>query len=89
MKKKWELLFSIMEKASENESFRERMLSDAKSAISDEFDISLPDAVNLVVHENDGKTFHMSLPPKPQVLDEGKLAQFAGGSCSCVPCDCG
>ena len=87
MKKKHEMLAEIIGKANEDEGFRERLLSDAKSAISDEFEIVLPEAVNIVVHEGDGKTYHMTVPPKPRVLEEGQLARFTGGSC--IDCFCG
>ena len=79
MQEKQELLNSILEKASQNEEFRQRLLVDAKTAISSDFKIALPDGLNIVVHENDANTVHLPVPPSPKVLDEGKLAQVSGG----------
>ena len=81
MKKNRELLMAIMDKASENEDFRKRLLSDAKSAISSDFEFTVPDSVNIMVHENDDGTVHLPVPPAPKVLGEGQLAQVSGGEC--------
>lgn len=88
MRKNKELLIAIMEKASENEEFRKRLLSDAKSAISSDFEFTVPDSVNIVVHENDAGTVHLPVPPAPKVLGEGQLAQVSGGECGgCYNCN--
>ena len=86
MKKKPELLMAIIDKASEDEDFRERLLSDANSAISSEFDVALPDGINIVLHENDANTVHLPVPPPPKVLSEGQLSQVNAGNC--VGCAC-
>ena len=86
MKEKQELLVAIMEKASQNQEFRERLLADAKTAISSDFEITLPDGLNIVLHENDANTVHLPVPPGPKVLREGQLTQVSGGTCAYGTC---
>lgn len=86
MNKRQELFLSILEKAAEDPDFRNRLLSDAKAAIGEEFDVTVPDGLNIVVHENDLNTVHLPLPAKPAILGEGELRQVSGGegiSCFC------
>lgn len=85
MKTRQELFFSILEKAKEDPDFRDSLLVDAKGAISREFDVTVPEGLNIVVHENGPETVHLPLPARPQVLDEGQLAQVSGGGgwCTC------
>ena len=82
MKKHIEIYSSIVEKAAADGSFREALLVDAKSAIRQEFDVTLPDDLEIKVHENDGNTVHLPLPAKPEILKEGQLNQVSGGMCS-------
>ena len=86
MNKRQELFLSILEKAAEDPDFRNSLLSDAKAAISEEFDVTVPDGLNIVVHENDRNTVHLPLPAKPRILGEGELRQVSGGegvACFC------
>ena len=87
MKDRKEILFSIMEKAAQDNEFRADLLADARSAIGKEFDIQVPEGINIVVHENDSSTVHLPVPPKPEVLSEGDLRQVSGGitgQCACM-----
>lgn len=85
MKTRKELFLAIMEKVNEDPEFRESLLADAKTAIGREFDVDIPEGLNIVVHENDPETVHLPLPARPQVLDEGRLSQVSGGGgwCTC------
>ena len=86
MKKQMEIYSSIVEKAATDGSFREALLTDAKSAISREFDMTIPASLEIKVHENDGNTVHLPLPAKPEILKEFQLDQVTGGycwNCSC------
>ena len=86
MNQRMEILNSVMEKAGEDASFREALLADAKSAISQEFHLTLPDGLEIKVHENDGNTVHLPLPAKPEILKEGQLDQVTGGGCIAHQC---
>ena len=50
-----------------------------KAAIASAFDMTVPEGLDIVVHECDATTVHLPLPPKPQVLAEGELAKTSGG----------
>lgn len=85
MKTRQEIFVAIMEKAVEDPDFRDSLLADARTAIVREFDVTVPEGLNIVVHENDHETVHLPLPAKPQVLGEGQLSQVSGGGgwCTC------
>ena len=79
MNERMQMLVSILEKVNEHPGFRDELVADAKTAIAREFDVAFPDELQIVVHENDPHTVHLSLPAKPQVLTEGELDQVVGG----------
>ena len=51
MKSSKQIRMALIEKASEDEDFRARLRTDAKSAIENEFDIALPDGFSMQVRE--------------------------------------
>ncbi len=73
------MLDAILNKASEDDEFRNALIADAKSTIGKEFDLKVPDGLSIVVHEDDANTVHLKLPVKPEILDEGELARISGG----------
>ncbi len=83
MKRGEEMLLQIVDKCSSDSDFRAQMLSNPKSTISDEFGITIPDSMNVVVHESDLQTVHIALPPNPYMSEEQLEAISAGLSC-CV-----
>ena len=83
MNKRMEMFSSIVEKAAADGSFREALLTDAKSAITREFDVTIPDGMEIKVHENDSNTVHLPLPARPEILKEGQLNQVSGGGDVC------
>ena len=83
MKERQQMFMSIVEKAAMDADFRDGLLADPKATISREFDVTIPDGLRIVVHENDADTVHLPLPAKPQILKEGQLDQVSGGFCQC------
>ena len=79
MKTKKQMYEELMSKASGDADFRQALLSDPKNAISEEFDIKIPDGIEIRVHESDLNIVHLSLPPDPRVLDQGALNAATGG----------
>ena len=79
MQERRELVLSILDKAATEADFREALISDPRSAISGEFDVSIPEGIDIKVHEADASTVHLALPPGPEVLSEGELAKASGG----------
>ena len=68
----------LVDKAGEDEAFRNRLLTDPKSAIQQELDLELPASLSIQVHEDSAETAHLVLPPSSK-LSETELAQVAGG----------
>ena len=72
----------LTEKAVENLEFRQQLLADPKSVIQQEFGVTIPDNINVVVHESDMQTVYLALPPNP-VMDEEQLEAISAGLCCC------
>ncbi len=54
----------LLSKASENTSFRERLLTNPKGTIEREFGVTLAEDHEIHVHEESDKTTHVVLPPR-------------------------
>ena len=61
---------SLASKAVDDAEFRQELISSPKAAIEQEFGITIPDNINLVVHESDARTFHLALPTGPDLSEE-------------------
>ncbi len=73
-----EMRMKIVGKAAEDAEFRARLLGDPKGAIGQELGVVIPASMSIEVHEEDGATAHLVLPPDSK-LNAGDLAQIAGG----------
>ena len=77
-----DMLKQIVEKSALDSEFRQQLLKDPKSTISSELDITIPDSMNVVVHESDMQTVHVALPPDPNITEE-QLEAISAGLCCC------
>ena len=77
-----EMLQQIVDKSVLNEQFRQQLLSDPKTAISQELGISIPESMTIKVHESDMQTVHLALPPDPNITEE-QLEAVSAGLCCC------
>ncbi len=77
-----EMLQQIVEKSALDTEFRQRLLTDPKTAISGELGITIPDSMNIRVHESDMQTVHLALPPDPNITEE-QLEAISAGLCCC------
>ena len=77
-----QMLQQIVEKSALDADFRQQLLSDPKSAISRELDITIPDSMTVKVHESDMQTVHLALPPDPNITEE-QLEAISAGLCCC------
>ena len=73
-----ELRNRLVRKATEDEAFRARLLSDPKDAVETELDVKIPTSMTIEVHEDDPATAHLVLPPSSR-LGERDLHAAAGG----------
>ena len=73
-----EMRMKIVGRATGDADFRARLLSDPKGAVEEELGVSIPASMSVEVHEDDGATAHLVLPPDSK-LGEGDLQAAAGG----------
>ena len=87
----------VIVKAMKDEAFRQELLVNPKGALERELGITLPQGVNVQVHEDTSTTIHIVLPMKaqtgePMELSDAELEQATGGqrpslqSTCWVPC---
>lgn len=77
-----EMRAHLTQKAVEDSAFRSQLVSDPKGTIYQEFGVSVPDNINIQVHESDLETVHLALPPETQ-LNEEQLEAISAGLCCC------
>ena len=77
-----EMLQQIVDKSAVNSDFRQQLLADPKSAISSELGITIPESMNIEVHESDMQTVHLALPPDSNITEE-QLEAISAGLCCC------
>ena len=77
-----EMLKQIVDKSALDADFRQQLLADPKSTISQELGITIPDSMNVVVHESDMETVYLALPPDPNITEE-QLEAVSAGLCCC------
>ncbi len=77
-----EMLQQIVEKSGLDAEFRQALLSDPKTTICDELGITMPESMNIEVHESDMQTVHVALPPDPNTTEE-QLEAISAGLCCC------
>ena len=71
-------------KSVEDEEFRSRLLADPRAVIEEELDLSIPDGLDIRVHEDSATTSHFVIPPSAKLAEEDMRA-VAGGSGWCSP----
>ena len=71
----------LTDRAISDEDFRSLLVSSPKDAISQELGVDLPEDIQVVVHESDAQTLHLSLPVTE--IGEEQLEAIAAGRCCC------
>ena len=77
-----DMLKQIVQKSAIDADFRQQLLSDPKNTISKELDITIPESMNIEVHQSDMQTVHLALPPDPNITEE-QLEAISAGLCCC------
>ena len=77
MKTATELKTQILTRADEDGDFRARLVADPSAAVAEETGTTIPEELNVQVHEDSATTVHLVLPPSPE-LTEAELATVAG-----------
>jgi hypothetical protein len=78
-----ELERRIIGRSLEDDSFRQRLLTDPKKAVEEELGIRLPESVQVRAVEESAQTIYLALPPATQQeedeLSELELEAVSGG----------
>ena len=77
-----EMLQQIVDKSALNADFRQQLLADPKTTVCQELGITMPESMNIKVHESDMQTVHLALPPDPHITEE-QLEAISAGLCCC------
>lgn len=68
----------IIEKAWADPEFKQKLLSDPKSAIQDAFGVKIPDGIRLKAVEESENEFYLVIPPNPvDTFDDGDTSENA------------
>ena len=77
-----QMLKQLVDKSALDADFRQRLLADPKSTVSEELGITIPESMDIKVHESDMQTVHLALPPDPNITEE-QLEAISAGLCCC------
>ena len=77
-----DMLQQLVEKSAMDDDFRQALLDDPKTTISQELGITIPESMAIKVHESDMQTVHLALPPDPNITEE-QLEAISAGLCCC------
>ena len=77
-----EMLKQIVDKSAVDTEFRQQLLADPKTTICDELGVTIPDSMNIIIHESDMQAVHLALPPDPNITEE-QLEAISAGLCCC------
>ena len=77
-----QMLKQLVDKSALDADFRQKLLADPKSTISAELGITIPESMDIKVHESDMQTVHLALPPDPNITEE-QLEAISAGLCCC------
>ena len=78
MKTAAELEAHLLEKAGEDEIFRAKLLSDPPGAIKDATGLTVPEGINVNVHESTSTEMHLVLPPTSGEISDAELRDVSG-----------
>ena len=86
----WQKAYSkVVAKAWSNSDYKNKLLNDPRAALSD-MGLEVPTSLEISVMENSTQKMHLVLPAPPieEPLDEGSLANIAGGYCIVCELSC-
>lgn len=60
----------VIQKAWEDEAFKQQLLTNPKAALKEAFGIEVPDSIELEVVEDSSNKLHLVIPPNPAEIKE-------------------
>ena len=74
-----EMRARIVDKATNDASYRARLIDDPRAAVADEIGVAIPDSLSVHVHEEGPAVAHLVLPPSSSLSPEDLQAAAGGG----------
>jgi len=74
LKSRFGIESAIIAKAWSDDNFKQELLNDPKTAIAENFQMQIPDSIEVQVLEELPNTYYFSIPVKPSVSAEGELS---------------
>ena len=71
----------VTDRAIIDDDFRSLLISDPKTAISQELGVDLPEDIEVEVHQSNAQVLHLALPVTE--IGEEQLEAIAAGRCCC------
>ena len=68
----------IFNKAAYDPKFRAALLANPKEAITTEFEVHLPESYEITIHESEGNSLHVAIPPNYSDLSDQDLEAISG-----------
>ncbi len=68
-----DIVENIIAKALKDEEFKQQLLSDPKAAIAKEFEVELPEGLNIQILQEDSNTQYIVLPQDPHIPSPGSV----------------
>ncbi|NIK72059.1 MULTISPECIES: NHLP leader peptide family RiPP precursor [unclassified Paenibacillus] len=66
----------IIQKAWEDDAFKQQLLNDPKAAIKDAFGVEIPDDIEVTAVEETPDHAYLVIPPKPSALKSASSEEF-------------
>ncbi|GLX66265.1 NHLP leader peptide family RiPP precursor [Paenibacillus glycanilyticus] len=66
----------IIQKAWEDDAFKQQLLQDPKAAIKDAFGVEIPDNIEVTAVEETPDHAYLVIPPKPSTLKTSSAVEF-------------
>lgn len=66
----------IIQKAWEDDSFKEQLLQDPKSAILEAFGVEIPENLEISAVEESSEHFYLVIPPKPSTFKTASAVEI-------------
>jgi len=72
----------VVDRAVKDDDFRNRLISDPKGTIEEEYGVSLPPEARIHVHTETPREFHVVLPSTPSASSELSADEVGAADCS-------
>lgn len=69
----------IAQRLADDPAYRNSLMADPRTAVSEVIGLAIPDSVHVILHEESSREVHLSIPPLDELTDED-LELIGGGA---------